>query len=105
LTGNNSNVVAGGNAFDAIRAQARNNSTVCARVNSNTTNAGGPGFFGIQLRQANASVFSLEGLTAGPQVDPVARNYVIAQNPGAASVGATMGTLTGVANNSCGITP
>ena len=59
----------------------------------------------MQLRQANTAVFNLEGLTAGPQGDPVARNYVISQNPGAATVGATIGTITGVATNSCAITP
>ncbi|MCE7951009.1 MAG: Ig-like domain repeat protein [Xanthomonadales bacterium PRO7] len=105
VTGNTANVAAGGTGLDSIRLQARNTSSICAQVSGNTTDAGGPGFFGMQVRQANTGVFNLEGLTVGPQVDPTVRNYVISQNPGATTVGATIGTITGVANASCGITP
>ncbi len=107
LTGNTANVAAPGaiTSVDAIRVQARNASSICARISGNTTNTGGNGFYGMQVRQANTSVFNMEGLTGGAQTDPTVRNYVIAQNPAAASVGATMGTLTGVPANSCGITP
>jgi Bacterial Ig domain/Bacterial cadherin-like domain len=108
VTGNTASVVGGGTALDSIRVQARNTSTVCAKVSGNTTNSGGPGFYGIQLRQANTSTFSLEGLTAGPQVEPTVHNFLVTQNPAAATVssdGTVTGTITGVATNSCGITP
>jgi len=108
VTGNNASVVAGGTALDAIRVQARNTSTVCAKVSGNTTNAGGPGFYGLQVRRANTSTFNLEGLTAGAQTEPTVHNYLVSQNPAAATVssdGTVTGTITGVANGSCGITP
>ena len=108
VTGNNASVVAGGTALDSIRVQARNTSTVCAKVSGNTTNSGGPGFYGIQVRQANTSTFDLEGLTIGPQVEPTVHNYLVSQNPAAATVssdGTVTGTITGVATGSCGITP
>src|SRR6202035_2847533 len=108
VTGNNASVVAGGTALDSIRVQARNTSTVCAKVSGNTTNSGGPGFYGIQVRQANTSTFDLEALTIGPQVEPTVHNYLVSQNPAAATVssdGTVTGTITGVATGSCGITP
>jgi hypothetical protein len=108
VTGNNASVVSGGTALDAIRVQARNTSTVCAKVSGNTTNSGGPGFYGIQLRQANTGTFDLEGLTTGPQTEPTVHNYLVSQNPAAATVssdGTVTGTITGVATGNCGITP
>ncbi|MEP6510460.1 MAG: putative Ig domain-containing protein, partial [Dokdonella sp.] len=105
VTGNTANVAAGGTALDAIRVQSRVKSTVCARISGNTSGGGGGGFYGLQLRQANTALYNLEGLTAGPQTDPTVFNYVVAQNPAVATVGPTIGTITGVATNSCGITP
>ena len=108
VTGNNASVVSGGTALDAIRVQARNTSMVCAKISGNTTNSGGPGFYGIQTRQANTSTFSLEGLTSGPQTEPTVHNFLVAQNPAAATVssdGTITGTITGVSVGSCGITP
>jgi hypothetical protein len=109
VTGNTANVAAGGTALDSIRIQSRNNSTVCAAVAGNTTNSGGAGFFGIQLREANTSVLSLEGLALGAQTDPTVHNFVAAQNPSGGTVGtlALVGnsSITGVAASSCGITP
>jgi hypothetical protein len=108
VTGNHASVVSGGTALDAIRIQARNTSTVCAVVSGNTTNSGGSGFYGLQIRRANTSTFSLEGLTPGPQVEPTVHNYLVSQNPAAATVssdGTVTGTITGVAAGSCGITP
>jgi hypothetical protein len=84
VTNNSVSVLSG--ALDAIRVQARNTNTVCARVNTNTTSAGGTGFQGIFVRQANTAVFDLEGLTG--TVD----SYVAAQNPSAASVGSSVAT-------------
>jgi hypothetical protein len=109
VTGNTANVAVGGTALDSIRLQSRNLSTVCAAVSGNTTNSGGSGFFGIQLREANSSVFNLEGLTSGSQTDPTVHNFVVAQNPSGGTVGtlAAVGnaSITGVAAASCGITP
>jgi len=108
VTGNNASVVSGGTALDAIRVQARNTSTVCASISGNTTNSGGPGFYGLQVRRANTSTFNLEGLTTGPQVEPTVHNFLVAQNPAAATVssdGTVTGTITGVTVGSCGITP
>jgi hypothetical protein len=110
VAGNTANVAAPGGvtSLDAIRVQARVNSTVCARISGNTTSAGGTGFYGLQTRRANTSTFNLEGLTAGAQVEPTVHNYLVSQNPGALTVssdGTITGTITGVANNSCGITP
>ncbi|WP_165371667.1 beta strand repeat-containing protein [Pseudolysobacter antarcticus] len=108
VTGNNSSVAAGGTALDAIRLQARNNSTICGKVSGNTTNSGGAGFYGLQLRRANTSTFNLEGLTSGAQIEPTVHNYLVSQNPAAATVssdGTVTGTINGVAAGSCGITP
>ena len=109
VTGNTADVASGGTALDSIRIQSRNNSSVCAAVSGNTTNSGGSGFFGIQLREANTSVFSLEGLALGSQTDPTVHNFVVAQNPSGGTVGtlAAVGnaSITGVAAASCGITP
>lgn len=88
ISGNNTDV--GSGALDSIRAQARNFNTVCARVSANTTDAGGAGFFGIFVRQANSALFNLEGGTAA----------LAANNPSAASTGFT-GTITTVAANTC----
>ncbi len=108
VTNNTANVASGGTALDSIRLQSRNVSSICAKVSGNTTNSGGSGFFGIQLRRANSSVFSLEGLTAGSQTDPTVHDYVAAQNPSGGTVGTLAGvgntSITGVASGSCGIT-
>jgi hypothetical protein len=102
-------VAPGGIGLDSIRLQSRNNSSICATVSGNTTNSGGPGFFGIQLREANTATFSLEGLAAGAQTDPTVHDFVVAQNPAGGTVGtlAAVGnpSITGVAAGSCGITP
>ncbi len=111
VTGNTANVVSGGTALDAIRVQARNNSTVCAKVSGNVSSGGGPGFFGLQLRRANpTSAFNLEGLTAGVQSDPTVQAFVNGQNPsvsGGSGPLAAVGqaSVTGVGAGSCGITP
>ena len=108
VTGNTVNVVAGGNAADAIRVQERHTSTVCAKISGNTTNAGGPTFYGLQLRHSptTTAAFNLEGLTSGAQSDPTVHDFLAAQNPGVASVGPLIGSpITGVATGSCGITP
>ncbi len=111
VTNNTANVAAPGviTSLDAIRVQARNTSTVCAKISGNTTNAGGLGFYGLQIRQANTGVFNLEGLALGSQTDPTVLNFLIGQNPAAASVGplsaVASGPINGVAAGSCGITP
>lgn len=92
LTNNSVSVLSG--ALDCIRVQARNTSTVCARISGNTTNAGGTGFVGIYVRQANTATFNLEGGTGS----------LAANNPGAATTGFT-GTINNVAANFCGSIP
>ncbi|MGH3767415.1 MAG: hypothetical protein ACRDTX_20055 [Pseudonocardiaceae bacterium] len=94
LTGNNVSVLPG--ALDAIRAQARNLDTMCARISANTTSAGGTGFFGLFVRQAQTAVFNLEGLSGA------VNTYLTAQNPGAATVGGA-GTISSAPANSCNI--
>jgi hypothetical protein len=104
VTGNNASVLSG--ALDAIRVQARNTNTVCGRISTNTTNAGGTGFVGLFVRQANTAVFNLEGLTLGSQTAATTQTYVGTQNPAASTVGATAATnFTGVAANSCNLIP
>ena len=106
VIGNNVSVV--GTALDCIRVQSRNNHTVCAKVSGNITNSGGSGFYGIQIRQANTSTFSLEGLTTGPQTEPTVHNYLVTQNPAAATVssdGSVTGTITGVPAGTCSNIP
>lgn len=112
ITGNTANVVTGGAAagLDSIRVQARNTSTVTARISGNTTNSGGPGFFGIQLRRVNTATFNLEGLALGSQSDPTVHDFVVAQNPAGGTVGTLaavgLSTITGVANGfGAGIPP
>jgi hypothetical protein len=94
VTGNTVSVLTGAN--NAIHVETKNQSAVCARINTNTTSAGGTGFFGIFLKQHNPSDFFLEGL-AGP-----VNTYVAAQNPGAASVSST-GTISTTGIGSCDI--
>jgi hypothetical protein len=102
VTNNNVSVLSG--ALDAIRVQARNNNSVCARITGNATNAGGAGNFGIFVRQANAATFNLEGLAAGAQSAATTQTFVQSQNPAAATVGATATTsFTGVASGFCPI--
>lgn len=99
LTNNNVSVLSG--ALDAMRVQARNTSTVCARISGNTTSAGGAGggtcgadFCGLFVRQANTATFNLEGGTGA----------LATNNPGAATI-STTGTITTVAANFCGTIP
>ncbi|MET0398923.1 MAG: cadherin-like domain-containing protein [Longimicrobiaceae bacterium] len=102
LTGNSASVLSG--ALDAIRVQARNANTVCARIAGNTTNTGGSGAFGLFARQANTATFNLEGLAAGAQTAAATQTYLSGQNPAAATVGTTATTsFTGVAANSCNV--
>jgi hypothetical protein len=97
ISGNNTDVNAG--ALDSIRAQARNFNTVCAKIASNTTDAGGAGFFGIFVRRANSAVFQLDGWNGVNTPEA----FVASQNPSAASTGSA-GTITGVAANTCTFT-
>ena len=85
-------------ALDAIRVQARNFSTLCAKIASNTAPAGGAGFFGIFVRQANTGVFDLDGWNGVGTPEA----YVLAQNAG--STTGSAGTITGVAANTCNFT-
>lgn len=104
----NNNVSVVGTALDCIRMQARNNHVMCAKISGNTTNSGGVGFYGIQLRQANTSTLRLEGLTAGAQTEPTVHNYLVTQNPAAATIsndGSVTGTITGVAAGFCSSIP
>lgn len=104
----NNNVSVLSTAFDAIRVQSRVNSTMCARITGNTgvqtasgncaNNLAGTGFCGIQVRQANASTFSLEGGGSNAQI--------LTNNPGTALAAiAFAGTITTVAANSCNQIP
>jgi hypothetical protein len=91
-------------ALDAIRIQARDSNTVCARFSGNTVTTAGTGF-GLAARQANTAVFKLEGLALGSQNGATTETYLESQNP--ATSAALIYTLvttnfTGVASNSCG---
>jgi hypothetical protein len=102
VTNNNVSVLS--TALDAIRVRSRRTTTLCADIRSNTTNAGGSGFFGLFTNQANTSTFSVEGLTSGAQTAATTQTYLIGQNPAAATVSATAATnYNGVATNSCNI--
>ncbi len=104
LTNNNVSVLS--SALDCIRVQARNTSTVCARISGNTTNSGGTGFVGLFVRQADTATFNLEGLALGAQTAATTQTYVGSQNPTAATVGAFATTnFTGVVANFCGSIP
>lgn len=103
VSGNNVDVN-DANALDAIRLQARNFSTICARVLSNTTDSGGSGFVGLFARQANSATFNIEGLASGVQAAATAQAYLAGQNPAATTVGTIAVTnFAGVAANSCSI--
>jgi hypothetical protein len=97
----NNNVDVQSGALDAIRLQARNFNTLCGVITANTTDAGGTGFTGIQVRQANSAVFNLDGWTDHTTF-PTAQSYVANQNP-AATVGPEFGTITGVPSGTCNI--
>jgi hypothetical protein len=92
------NVTVNTGALDAIRAQARNFNTVCAKIASNTAPLGGTGFFGIFVRQANSAVFDLDGWNGVGTPEA----YVLTQNPG--STAGSAGTITGVPANTCSFT-
>ena len=92
------NVTVNTGALDAIRAQARNFSTVCSKIVSNTAPLGGVGFFGIFVRQANSAVYDLDGWNGVG----LPETYVVAQNPG--STAGSAGTITGVPANTCNFT-
>jgi hypothetical protein len=89
------NVTVNTGALDGIRAQARNFSTVCAKIASNIAPLGGTGFFGIFVRQANTAVFDLDGWNGVGTPEA----YVLTQNPG--STAGSAGTITGVPANTC----
>ena len=57
-----------------------NFNTVCAKINGNTTDAGGAGFVGIFLRQADTAVFQLDGWNGAGTPEA----FVATQNPAAA---------------------
>jgi hypothetical protein len=102
VTNNNVSVLAG--ALDAIRVRARRQTVLCSDIRSNTTNAGGAGFFGLFTNQANTATFSIEGLALGAQTAATAQTFLGGQNPGAASISATAVTnYNGVAVNACSI--
>jgi hypothetical protein len=94
ITNNNVDVQAG--ALDAIRAQARNFNSVCAKITGNTTDSGGTGFFGIFVRQANSAVFQLDGA----QGSASATAYLAAANP-LAPTRSEAGTITLSPANTC----
>jgi hypothetical protein len=96
LTGNTVNVLSF--ALDAMRVQSRHNNRVCARISGNSSTNTALGFFGLLVRQTNASSFKIEGL-AGP-----AGSFLAGMNPavtdGVADNGGTFGS---VSVNSCNI--
>jgi hypothetical protein len=89
------NVTVGSLALDAIRVQARNFNTACSKIVSNVAPAGGAGFFGIFIRQANSATHLLDGWNGvgTPQA------YVLSQNAG--STTGSAGTITGAASGTC----
>jgi hypothetical protein len=101
LTGNNVSVLSG--ALDAIRAQARHNNTICGRISGNTAPSGGSGFFGLVARQANAAVFSIEGLASGAQSGATTKTYLQGQNPASSVDVLLLTNFNGVPANSCTI--
>jgi hypothetical protein len=88
-------VTVGSLALDAIRVQARNFNTACSKIVSNVAPAGGAGFFGIFIRQANSATHLLDGWNGvgTPQA------YVLSQNAG--STTGSAGTITGAASGTC----
>ncbi|MDJ0866066.1 MAG: Ig-like domain-containing protein [Myxococcota bacterium] len=90
------------NASHGILVQSRKNAALCANVQGNAANAGAFSF-GIRVRQRDASSFELERLTPGSVAsEPVVIAHVGGENPGAASVDATISTsFTGVADGAC----
>jgi hypothetical protein len=114
VTNNNVSVLAG--ALDAIRTQARNASTMCARISANTTNhpndAGcdaGSTFCGLVIRQANTAAFSLEGTggscPAGAQTAAQAETCVEGQNSEDSGEAFAATNFTGVAASFCNNIP
>jgi len=100
----NNNVSVLGTALDAIRVRSRRQTVLCSDIRSNTTNAGGAGFFGLFTNQANTSTFSVEGLALGAQSAATTQTYLVGQNPAAATLSATAVTnYNGVAVNACSI--
>lgn len=100
----NNNVSVLGTALDAIRVRVRRQAVLCSDIRSNTTNAGGSGFFGLFTNQANTSTFSVEGLALGAQTAATTQTYLVGQNPAAATLSATAVTnYNGVAVNACSI--
>jgi hypothetical protein len=96
LTDNTVNVLP--QSLDAMRLQTRHNNRMCARISGNSSTAAANGFFGLFVRQTNASVFRIEGLTG------LAGTFLAAQNPGVtAGVADNGGTFTAVAPNTCNI--
>jgi hypothetical protein len=96
LTGNTVNVLSF--ALDAMRVQSRHNNRVCARISGNSSTNGALGFFGLLVRQTNASSFKIEGLSgsAGP--------YLAGLNPGVTDgVADNGGTFGSVPANTCNI--
>lgn len=110
ITGNTVSVLSG--ALDAIRAQARNGSTMCARINSNTAShpndagcAAGTTFCGMVVRQANTAVFNLEGsggaCPAGAQTTAQAAACIASLNTEDTVTAFAATNFTGVATNFC----
>jgi hypothetical protein len=98
----NNSVLVNTTALDAIRLQARHANLLCATTSGNTTSAGGTGFYGMFLRQANTATFELEGLGAGAQAAGTAQAFAATQNPATPSVGAIAATsFTGVNAGTC----
>jgi len=96
LTGNTVNVL--NFALDAMRVQSRHNNRVCARISGNSSTNTALGFFGLLVRQTNASSFKIEGLagSAGP--------FLAGLNPAVTDgVADNGGTFGAVAANSCNI--
>jgi VCBS repeat-containing protein len=114
VTNNTVSVLSG--ALDAIRAQARNGSVMCARITGNTTthpnDAGcdaGSTFCGLVIRQANTAVFNLEGsgasCPAGNQTAAQAEICVESQNSEDTGKAFAATNFVGVASNFCNNIP
>jgi hypothetical protein len=96
LTGNTVNVLSF--ALDAMRVLSRHNNRVCARITGNASTNTALGFYGLMVRQTNASSFKIEGLSGR------AGTYLAGLNPdvtdGVIDNGGTFGSVPA---NTCNI--
>jgi hypothetical protein len=96
VTGNTVNALT--LALDAMRITSRHNNRVCARISGNASTTTANGFFGLFVRQSNASQFRIEGLTGS------AGAYLATLNPAVTDgVADNGGVFTSVAANACNV--